>query len=232
MLRSTWALFQLSWPSGLPLALVGVVASGMPGAEAARSGAPRGIPQDPQWWGLYVASIVLMLICYGALTLRQASLADRAPLPVFDALRRGALALPSAGLTAVIVMAAIVAGLVLAVVPGLALTAWLSMAWVAALTEGSDPAAAIRRSIAMVRGRFWPLAGAYAAVLAAVLVFVMLAGIFVGVLMAIAGQQGPTSVAGQMLSRLLFGCVIALPVVYVGAAQVVVFRTLQARPPT
>jgi hypothetical protein len=100
------------------------------------------------------------------------------------------------------------------------------------LTEGSDPAAAIRRGIAMVRGRFWPLAGAYAAVLAAVLVFVMLAGIFVGVLMAIAGQQGPTSVAGQMLSRLLFGCVIALPVVYVGAAQVVVFRTLRTRPPT
>jgi len=231
VLRSTWALFQLSWPSGLPLALVGVVASGVPGAEAARSGAPRGIPQDPQWWGLYVASIALMLVCYGALTLRQASLADRAPLPVFDALRRSALSLPSAGLTAVIVMVAVVLGLVLAVLPGLALAVWLSLAWIAALTEGADPAAAIRGSIAKVRGRFWPLAGAYAALLAAVLVFVMLAGIFVGVLMAVAGQQGPTSVVGQMLSRLLFGCVIALPIVYVGAAQVIFYRTLQARPP-
>jgi hypothetical protein len=209
VLRSTWALFQLSWPSCLPLALVGVTASGVPGAEAVA----RGASHDPQWWGLYGASMALMLICYGALTLRQVSIADLAPLPVFEALRRSALALPA---------------LVVAVLPGFAGWIWLWFAWPCVLVDGRGPVAALRASVRMVKGRFWPLAGVYATALAAVLVFVVLAGIFVGVLMAVAGQQGPTSVVGRMLSRLLFGVVVALPVVYVGALHVVTWRTLRA----
>jgi ABC-type sugar transport system permease subunit len=98
--------------------------------------------------------------------------------------------------------------------------------------DGSGPVAALSDSLRLVKGRFWPLAGVYAAALAAVLVFVVLAGIFVGVLMAIAGQQGPTSVVGRMSSRLLFSVVIALPVVYGSALHVVVWRTLRVPPRT
>lgn len=225
VLRATWALFQQSWPTCLPLALLGVTASGVPGSEAAANGAARGLSQDPQWWSLYVVSTVLTLICYGAVVQRQLSLVAGEPLPVFDALRRSALRLPAAASVAVLVMLLVAAGLVLAVVPGLAALVWLSFAWIAAL-EGALPVAALRESVALVRGRFWAVAKVLAVLAAAVLVFVVLAGIFVGVLMAIAGKQGPTSVAGQAASRLLFGTVIALPVVYVGAAMVVLRRRL------
>jgi hypothetical protein len=226
VLRGTWALFQLSWPTCLPLALVGVTASGVPGSEAAAAGAARGLSQGADWWALYVVSTVLTLACYGAVVLRQRSIADGEPLPILDALRRGVIGLPKTAATALLCTAGVLLGGVLLVLPGLAAIVWLSQAWVIAL-EGALPVAAIRGSIASVRGRFWPIAKVIAVLLAAVLVFVMLAGIFVGVLMAAAGKQGPTTVAGQTLSRLLFGAVIALPVVHVGAALVVLRRYLR-----
>jgi hypothetical protein len=230
VLRSTWALFQSSWPSGLPLALAGVAAAAVPGAEAVARGEPRGLTHDAQWWALCAASIALTLICYGALTLRQASIADRSPLPVFEALRRAAFRLPASASVAVLVILAIGGGLVLLVLPGLVVGVLLSQAWLVVLTENADPVAAIRRSIALVRGRLGALAAVYGTLLAAVLVFVMLAGIFVNVLMSVAGQAGPTSSIGQLLSRLCLGLVNALPVAYASAAQVVIQRTLRASP--
>ena len=226
VLRATWALFQLSWPTCLPLALVGVTASGVPGSEAAAAGAARGLSQDPQWWALYVVSMVLTLACYGAVVLRQRSIADGEPITILDALRRSVIGLPATASTAVLCSLAVAVGGVLLVLPGLAAIVWLSLAWIIAL-EGATPVQALRASIAAVRGRFWPLAKLLAVLLSAVLVFVVLAGIFVGVLMAVAGKQGPTSIVGQTLSRLLFGTVIALPVAWLGAALVVLRRYLR-----
>jgi len=226
VLRATWALFQLSWPTCLPLALVGVTASGVPGSEAAASGAARGLSHDPQWWGLYVASMVLTLACYGAVVLRQRSIAEGEPLSILDALRRSVIGLPTTATTAVLCSLAVAVGGVLLVLPGLAALVLLSLAWIIAL-EGQMPIDAMRASVAAVRGRFWAVAKLLAVLLSAVLVFVVLAGIFVGVLMAVAGKQGPTTVFGQTLSRLLFGTVIALPVVYLGAALVVLRRHLR-----
>lgn len=219
VLSATWALFQQSWPTCLPLALVGVTASGVPGAEAAASGT-RGLSHDPQWWGLYVASMVLTLACYGAVVQRQLSILAGAPVTIIDALRRSVQGLPTTVVTAVLCSLVIGIGFVLVIVPGLVALVWLSLAWVASL-EGAMPLDAMRQSVAAVRGRFWHMAKVLGVLMAAVLVFVVLAGIFVGVLMAVAGKQGPTTVVGQALSRLLFGTVIALPVVYLGAALVV-----------
>jgi hypothetical protein len=226
VLRATWALFQLSWPTCLPLALVGVTASGVPGSEAAASGAARGFVHDPQWWALYVASMVLTLACYGAVVQRQLSLAAGDPQSILEALRRSVRGLPASVATAVLCSLVVAAGALALVLPGLAAIVWLSLAWILAL-EGAMPIEALRESVAAVRGRFWAVAKVLAVLLSAVLVFVVLAGIFVGVLMAVAGKQGPTTVVGQTLSRLLFGTVIALPVVYLGSALVVLRRYLK-----
>lgn len=227
VLRATWALFQLSWPTCLPLALVGVTASGVPGAEAAAAGAARGLSHDPQWWALYVVSMVLTLACYGAVVLRQRSIADGEPIPILDALRRSVMGLPTTATTAVLCSLSVAVGGVLLVLPGLAALVLFSLAWIIAL-EGATPIDAMRKSAAAICGRFWAMAKLLAVLLSAVLVFVVLAGIFVGVLMAVAGKQGPTSIVGQTLSRLLFGTVIALPVAWLGAALVVLRRYLQS----
>ncbi|MEN9705386.1 MAG: hypothetical protein RLZZ393_1265 [Pseudomonadota bacterium] len=225
VLRETWTLFQLSWPTCLPVALVGVTASGVPGAEAAASGSPRGLVHEPQWWALYVASMVLTLACYGAVVHRQRCLASGESLTVLDAMRRSFRGLPASLATSALCILVVALGAALALLPGLAAIVWLSLSWVFAL-EGAMPLEAMRASVAAVRGRFWSMARLLAVLAAAVLVFVVLAGIFVGVLMAVAGKQGPTTPFGQTLSRLLFGTVIALPVVYLGAALVVIRRRI------
>ena len=79
-----------------------------------------------------------------------------APRPLLHHLR----ALPVATLTllALIVGAAVLVGLSLVVVPGLAAFAWLCVAAPAASFERHGVRAALRTSITLVRGRFWSVA--------------------------------------------------------------------------
>lgn len=215
VLRATGTLFQLSWPSCLPLALLGVAASGAPGAESIARGELRGLAHSGEWWGLYVASMCLTLVCYGAVMLRQLALASGSRIAALDALRQSLLALPGATLTAILYLLA---------APFILPAVWLSLAWTLVLAEGRAPLAACRRSFELVRGRFLLLAGAYLATLAAVLVFVMLLGIFFGVVMSLAGPRGAQ--LGVTVSRVLFAALLSLPVVYVSAMLVSCYRAL------
>ncbi|HEY3007228.1 MAG TPA: hypothetical protein VGJ63_04075 [Micromonosporaceae bacterium] len=69
-----------------------------------------------------------------------------------------ALPLGTLSVLAVIVGVAVSIGLAVLVVPGLAAFAWLSLATPAASFKGVGVAAALRTSIDLVRGRFWPVA--------------------------------------------------------------------------
>jgi hypothetical protein len=231
-LAAAWPLFQVSWPGCLPLALIGVAASGSP--QAARL-------SGPSWWGLYVASALLMLICYGGVLLRQLALADGRTLRPFDALRLATLRLPQSAATAALVGAplalavalvpwspAAAAGLALA---GLALALWLSLAWPVALAEGVGPVAAMRGAAGLVRGQVLRMAGLVGTAFAAVLVFVMLTGILLGIVMSLAGMQGPVGALQLGLSRLLIAGLIAVPVVWLGAVWVTAYRWLRAGQP-
>jgi hypothetical protein len=237
VLASAWPLFQVSWPSCLPLAVIAVAASGSPQSAAIASGEARGFAHSGSWWGLYAASAALMLLCYGAMLLRQLALAESRALAPFDALRLAARRLPQSAATAALLLAPL--GVVLALVPynglaaglfavpALALLAWLAFAWPAALLDSLGPVAALRQGAALVRGRLRPALAFIATALAGVLVFVMLAGIFLGVIMSIAGMQGPVGAVQLAVSRLLIAGVIAVPVVWLGATWVTAYRMLR-----
>ena len=216
MLRAAAALFQLSWPSCLPLALVGVLASGAPGAQSIQSGESHGLRHSGEWWGLYAASGLLTLACYGAVMLRQQALIAGTPLSAFDALRRSVFALPAAAVSAVLYLLA---------APFVLPLLWLSLGWLTAVWERRGPREACRRSASLVRGNAVRLAGAYLATIAAVLVFILLGGIFFGVVMALAGQAGAR--AGAALSGMLFSALLSLPVVFVSAVLVSCYQTLR-----
>ena len=85
--------------------------------------------------------------------------------------------------------------------------------------------AALRRSVALVRGRFFAVAGILGAALAAVLVFMLLTGILLAVVMSLAGPGAQTGHTGLSVSRWLMAALLALPVVYVGAVSVAAWRT-------
>jgi hypothetical protein len=72
--------------------------------------------------------------------------------------------------------------------------------------------------------RFAQVAAVAGLLLAMVVVFAMLAGIFIGEIMMLAGPQAQTSHVWLSLSRWLMAGVLALPIIYGSAVAVSAFR--------
>ena len=220
VLHAAWPLFKVSLPACLPLAVIGVAASGTPGAEAVTSGDGHGFLHDRQWWGLYLASTVLTLICYAGILRQQLASARGGHPNVMDSLRQSLIGLlPTAGVV-LLCMLIVVAGSLALLLPGIVAAIWLFFAWVAQIDEKLDPVAALRRSVQLVRGRFLDVAGIFGAAVAAVLVFVLLTSILLNVVTNLAGRGVPASHAGLSFSRWLLAGLLSLPVVYMGAVTV------------
>ena len=98
---------------------------------------------------------------------------------------------------------------------------WL--AWPALVAGQGGPLVALGTSVGLVRGRWASFVQVGFALLASVLVFALLVGIFVGVVMGLAGQANPDA-NGLALSRWLMGLILALPVVYGGAVTASAWR--------
>jgi hypothetical protein len=238
ILAAAWPLFQVSWPGCLPLALLGVAASGAPQAAAIEAGEARGFVHGSDWWGVTAVTTLLVLICQGGMLLRQAAIASGQKLAPFEAMRRAAMRLPQSLGTALLLFApgllamAFVGrdGRIVAVL-GLVAAAWLlwmAFAWPASLLDPCDPLTALRRAARLVRGRLGAVLLLEVIAFACVLVFVLLAGILLGVVMGIAGMGAATG-SGQLgLSRLLLAALCAFPVVWLGAVWVTAFRQLRA----
>jgi hypothetical protein len=220
VLRGAWPLFQVSLPGCLPLAVIGVAASGVPGAEAVARGEAFGQSHSADWWGLYFASTVLMLICYGGVLRQQLSLSHGRRTGVMDSLRSSLIGLPGTAGVVLLSLLAVVAGLVLLVIPGLIAVVYTFLAWPAQVEERLGPIAALRRSVSLVRGRFTDVAAIAGSLLAAVIVFVMLSGVLMDILMNLAGPGVQTGRTGMSLSRWLMVGLLSLPVTYTGAVTV------------
>lgn len=234
MLGAAWPLFKASLPLCLPLAVIGVAASATPSAEATSSGM-RAMAYTRDWWGLLAACVLLTLICYGAVLRQQFAIATGRPQRLLDSLRSAAMDIPQ--------VLAVHLVLVAPLVPAMLATAWMDFgvvpalltlaagalliygwfAWPALVATPSGPVAAIGQSISLVRGRWTSFVQLAFALLASVLVFVLLIGIFIGVVMGLAGQATPDA-NGLALSRWLMGLILAMPVVYGSAVTVTAWR--------
>ncbi|MDR2216307.1 MAG: hypothetical protein LBE59_10790 [Nevskiaceae bacterium] len=230
VLSAAWPLFQASLIGCLPLAVIGVAAGATPGAEAIASGEPRGFMHNREWWALYVASTLLMLICYGGILRQQLALARGARLSPFESMRQSAIGLLGTVGVVLPVTLAVIAGAVLFVLPGLLVLVLCLYAWVAQIDAGLSPMAAIRRSIEETRARFFSTAGIVGAAIAAVLVFVLLSGILLAVVMNLAGVGAGSGHAGLSFSRWVMAGLLSLPVVYMSAVTVSAWMALQANP--
>ena len=223
VLRAAWPLFQVSLPGCLPLAVLGVAASGVPGAEAVARG-EHGLQHSPDWWGLYLASTVLTLICYAGVLRQQLAWARGERIGAVNSLRRSLIELPGTAGVVLLSTLAIVLGFCLLVVPGLLALGYTFFAWTAQIEERLGPVAALRRSVVLVRGRFYDIAGIFGALLAAVLVFVLLSGILLGIVMKLAGPGAESGHGWLSFSRLLMAGLLSIPVVYAGAVTVTAWR--------
>lgn len=195
-----------------------------------------------QWWGVTIATTLLVLVCQGGVVLRQHALARGAALSPFEAMRLSAMRLLQSLGTALLLCAPMLfamayvgrSPIVVAVVGTLAAAwlAWMAFAWPAAILEPCDPWSALKRAAGLARGRLGAVLLLQVVAFSCVLVFVLLAGILLGVVMSIAGMGGASAGGAQLgLSRLLLAALCAFPVVWLGAVWVTAYRQLRAGQP-
>ena len=239
VLGEAWTLFQVCLPTCLPLAVVGVAAGATPNVEAAASGEGHGFLHSREWWGVAVASTVLMLICYGAVLRQQLALAGGTRPQLLESLRGAASDVPFVLVLGLLWLLPLVPAAVSAALNGfdvvalvltllaMALLVYAVPAWPALIAQRVAPWTALATSLRMVRGRWRDYAGVVGILLTAVLVFVLLAGILLGMVMGLAGQGTQTSAGGLALSRWIMALLLAVPVVYSAAVCVTAYRAGQ-----
>jgi hypothetical protein len=242
VLRLAWPLFQQTLLRCLPLSVLAAAASAMPNAEAAAR-RPRGPPlYDREWWMLLTTVTALVLICYGAVLRMQLYQARGERLDALTAMRSAFAGLPAAFLFMLMAFAPLMpaalwltargSGLVGALLMVAALAGVLPMffGWPAMVAAGLSPWTAARRSIALAKPRYAQVAAVAVLLLAAVLVFTQLAGIFLGSVIMIAGPAAQTDPNWLAVSRWLMAGVLAVPIVYAGAVSITAWRCVAESP--
>jgi hypothetical protein len=221
--------------------MVGVAAGATPRAEAVASGLAQDFLYSREWWGVCAASTVLVLICYGAVLRQQLQLAAGVHPQLLDSMRRATRDVPYVLLLLLLCAllfapAAVSTALrgfdavaLLLTAAACALLVYAFPAWPALSARDLTPWAALATSIAMVRGRWREYFGVIGILVVAVLVFLLLAGILIGMVMGLAGQGAVPTTGGLAASRWLMAPVLAAPVVYATAVAVVLFRAGQPR---
>jgi hypothetical protein len=236
VLRLAWPLFQETLLRCLPLGVLAAAASAVPQAESVARRAEGLAPYDAQWWGVLAASTALVLICYDSVLRLQWATATRQPSSVMAALRLAVASLPGTLLLVLLALAPLLPttlwvgargfGLVgvLLLLAGLIGVLFVFFGWPAMQAERLSPWSALRRSTGLVRARFAQVAALAGLLVAMVLVFAMLTGIFIGEIMMLAGPGAQTSHVWLSLSRWLMAGVLALPIIYGSAVAVTAFR--------
>jgi hypothetical protein len=217
--------------AGLPpqlLALALTSRPGFPGDQAALRAA-----LDAGDWSVLgplaavgLVSLVFGLLGYAAILLLTAHAHQGRTLSVSDALLGGAGRLLSAAAASVLVAAAIFAGSLALVLPGLYVAARLSLTVCAAVVEHAGPLDAAGRSWALTRGRVWDVSVRVLACVGAALVgmiALVIGGMALGALGALAGA------AGAALARLAVNAAQFLLTAWVTACMTRLFLDLAAR---
>ena len=240
MLRLAWPLFQETLLRCLPLAIIAAAAGAVPNAESAARRAEGLAPHDAQWWGVMGASTLLVLICYDSVLRLQLARARGEGSGLLPAMRLAVAALPATLLLVLLSLTPLLPPMLwmgshrfdlpgaLLLLAGLIGMLFMFFSWPAMLWEKLWPWAALRRSIWLVRTHFAQVAALAGLMLAVVLVFAQLTGIFIGEIMMLAGPQAQTSHGWLSLSRWLMAGVLAIPIAYASAVSITAFRMVAA----
>lgn len=191
---------------------------------------------DGQWWVLLATVTALVLICYGAVLRIQLFHSRGERQEVLVAMRFAFAALPATFFF-----------LVLAFVPLLPPMLWLAthgfdlvgalfllaalagmvmmfFGWPAIVAQSQSPLAAARRSVLLARLHYGQLVLLVALLIAAIVIFALLASIFIGAVVMLAGPTAQSNPNWLALSRWLMAAFLAIPIVYVSAVSITAWR--------
>lgn len=242
VLRLAWPLFQETLLRCLPLGVLAAAASAVPNAEGAARRA-AGLPHyDREWWMLLVAVTALVLICNGAMLRIQLFQSRGERQDVMAAMRAAFASLPATFGFLLLAFAPLAlpalwiaargfgpAGALLLVVASAGVLP-MFFGWPALVSQRLSPWAAVRTSLRLARPRYLQVAALVGLLLASVMVFALLASIFIGSVIALAGPAAQTSPSWLAVSRWLMAGVLAVPIVYAGAVGITAWRCAAETP--
>jgi hypothetical protein len=220
LLGTAARLFRATLLKCLPLGMLAVLCALLPNIYWTATGHQISFraQYDLNFNLLTVLGTAIELWLLSAMMLRQRAIALGAPVNAGAELRLATGRLPIILLSAVLATISVAVGLLLLVLPGIFLAVcylvWLPIV----LFEGAAPWPALVRSVRLIRPLWWK---ALAALVIAVLLFVIGALVFGAILAAFAGLlsgDGPAFQAFNAAGTVAFG---ALFVVYVSALQLV-----------
>jgi len=189
VLDSGFAIFRRSLWSCLPYGFLGVIAYQLPHVHDLLAGRPfrEFARHDPIWWVDYALGLLISMLFFAAMLLRQRALAAGEPVAASGELRIAVQRLP--WLTILLLLATI--GLVIAtlmlIIPGLYLgVAWL-FAMPALVLEELGPIEALAYSHGLVWGHWWRTSLIFNVVFAVLIALYASLGVAIGVAVAFTG---------------------------------------------
>jgi len=226
LMDAATTVFRMTLAKALPAALFAMLLAGLPDMYWMTTGKPFDFlhpPLDSRFWALAAVGLVCYQFLAAIVMLRQRAMMDGAAP---DLNREASTALrrwPMLVATYVLGSAAIFAGCLLLIVPGLYLLFCLLLLRPVVLFEAGSPLQALVRCVRLVRP-IWPKVMA-AAVIAVLIFFVctIAAGACLGILHAIVAAAGAQSTAFSAFSAACQLGIEAVALVYFNALWLVLY---------
>ena len=185
----------------------------------------RRLGGDPFWWALDAIGIVITLILWSAMLLRQRRVILREATSMrgelFEAVRR----VPALVVLFVLSVMITVAGLVALAVPGIYLSVALALAWPALMLERLGPVRAIRRSVHLVSGHWWHTGAVLAVSVMIAIVFVFVMGAFIAIVLPLFGTNDVAVFTAALVVVII--ALFAVGVLFYGAILLALYGNLQ-----
>lgn len=244
VLDLAFGIFKATLVKGLPYGICAVVAQWLPNIYDLSRGATAHPVLDgsqPLRLVIFVVGVLLALMAWSALLLRQRALIEHRPSSMASELGEALRRLPSFFLATVLFLAIVAGGFgLLTILPpqysiglrfvllvlGVYLAVLLSCTWPAVLLAHLGPLGALRQSVRLVWGNWWRIAAVYAVGAVVVIVVSILVGALITAVVSALGAGITVSTSVFMEIATALGAVMAP---FAGALLLATFSDLRVR---
>jgi hypothetical protein len=228
LLDQVFHIFRCTLLQAMPFGICSILLQMLPNIYHLLQGRPlqRFGGGDPVWLVLFFSGMLLSLIFWSAMLLRQKAWLEGRVLGVRAALLATLPRTIALIVLFILLILSTVAGLLL-IVPGVYLSVALALAWPVLLFERAAPVAAILRSLRLTRGKFWWLSLILGIAMVIVIVFFLVGLVLLGILLPLLGADDfAVLTAASVVVSVALG---ALAAPFFGAVLLSLYNELQSR---
>jgi hypothetical protein len=241
VLDAGFRIFRSTLLQTLPYGLLAMLAGKLPHLYQLGAHASGRAVSNPLWWGLDVAAGVLVIVFGNAIVSRQSARADGMTTGLRADLLRGLRLAPETAVLLTLLVAAVgvwftallltpsghtTAATSLAAIPAIYFAVISPNVWLALVADGHGVPGSLAHGWKLVRGHWWRCFTIYLIGLAVLAVFMALAGVIAGLIIALAGSSNLAVMTALSAESAVAIAAVALP--FYCALALAVYRDLAA----